>query len=149
LVLACWPGAERESEAAKLLRALLVFSVLVALYLVYFGIGSFAGLLLWPAAVLTLGRGDRSCSAVVQRRINTLIAGGVLTLAAALTASPALAAQDYPSRPLQELARRPFWTTRRDCSFWTARRCRSFWTSAGRSRPAGRLLRWRPLPDLS
>ena len=36
LVLACWPGAEPESQAAKSLRALLVFSVLVALYLVYF-----------------------------------------------------------------------------------------------------------------
>jgi hypothetical protein len=53
LVLACWPGAEPESQAAKSLRALLVFSVLVALYLIYLGIGSgFVGPLLWPAGVL-------------------------------------------------------------------------------------------------
>jgi hypothetical protein len=32
----------------------------------------------------------------VHRRINSLIAGGVHALAAALAASPALAAQDYP-----------------------------------------------------
>ncbi len=32
----------------------------------------------------------------VERLINTLIAGGVLALAAPLAASPALAAQDYP-----------------------------------------------------
>ena len=53
LVLACWPGTESESQAAKSLRALLVFSVLVALYLIYLGVGSgFVGPLLWPAAVL-------------------------------------------------------------------------------------------------
>jgi hypothetical protein len=32
----------------------------------------------------------------VERLINTLIAGGVLALVAALAASPALAVQDYP-----------------------------------------------------
>ena len=63
------------------------------------------------------------------------------------------------SRLVRKFARRPFWstkrnrslwTTRRNRSFWTAGRCRSFWTSAtGRRRPAGRLLRRRPLPDLS
>jgi hypothetical protein len=53
LVLACWPDAGTQSKAASSLRALLVFSVLVALYLVYLGIGSgFVGVLLWPAAVL-------------------------------------------------------------------------------------------------
>ncbi len=53
LVLACWPGAGTESKAASSLRALLVFSVLVAFYLVYLGIrGGFVGPLLWPAAVL-------------------------------------------------------------------------------------------------
>ena len=53
LVLACWPGAGTKSVAALSLRALLVFSVLVALYLVYLGIGTgFVGPLLWPAAVL-------------------------------------------------------------------------------------------------
>ncbi len=53
LVLACWPGAGMESKAASSLRALLVFSVLVAFYLVYLGIrGELVGPLLWPAAVL-------------------------------------------------------------------------------------------------
>ena len=53
LVLACWPGARTEAAAASSLRALLVFSVLAALYLVYLGIGSaFVGPILWPAAVL-------------------------------------------------------------------------------------------------
>jgi hypothetical protein len=53
LVLACWPSAESESQAAKSIRALLAFSVLVALYLVSLGIGGgFAGPILWPAAVL-------------------------------------------------------------------------------------------------
>jgi hypothetical protein len=53
LVLACWPRRGTEGEAASSLRALLVLSVLVALYLVYLGIGSsFVGPLLWPAVVL-------------------------------------------------------------------------------------------------
>ncbi len=53
LVLACWSRAGTKSVAASSLRALLVFSVLVALYLVYLGIGTgFVGPLLWPAAVL-------------------------------------------------------------------------------------------------
>ena len=53
LVLACWPGAAMESAAASSLRALLVFSVVVAIYLVYLGIGSgLMGPLLWPAAIL-------------------------------------------------------------------------------------------------
>ncbi len=53
VVLACWPRAGTKSVAASSLRALLVFSVLVALYLVYLGIGTgFVGPLLWPAAVL-------------------------------------------------------------------------------------------------
>jgi hypothetical protein len=50
LVLACWPRGGNEGAAAS---SLLVFSVLVALYLVYLGIGgTFAGPLLWPAAAL-------------------------------------------------------------------------------------------------
>ena len=53
LVLACWPGAEPEGQAAKSLRALFVFSLLVALYLAYLGIGTdFVGPILWPAVVL-------------------------------------------------------------------------------------------------
>jgi hypothetical protein len=50
LVLACWPRGGNEGAAAS---SLLVFSVLVALYLVYLGFGgTFAGPLLWPAAAL-------------------------------------------------------------------------------------------------
>jgi hypothetical protein len=53
LVLACWPRAGEESASAASLRALLVFSVLVALYLAYLGIGGgFPGPLLWPAVVM-------------------------------------------------------------------------------------------------
>jgi hypothetical protein len=53
LVLACWPRGGTEGAAVSPLLALLVFSVLVALYLVYLGIGSsFVGPLLWPAVVL-------------------------------------------------------------------------------------------------
>ena len=75
LVLACWPGAEPESQAAKSLRALLVLSVLVALYLAYLGIGgSFAGPLLWPAVVL------HSVVAIFLARawVNNLRGGGKL-----------------------------------------------------------------------
>ena len=53
LVLACWPGAGTQGTSVSSLRALLVFSVLVAVYLVYLGIGSsFIGPLLWSAAIL-------------------------------------------------------------------------------------------------
>ena len=55
LVLACWPAEEPESQATKSVRALLIFSALVALYLVYLGVdGGFGGPLLWPAMVLHL-----------------------------------------------------------------------------------------------
>ena len=49
LALACWPGlgAERRSAA----RALILFSLLSAVYLVYLGVRSgLVGPLLWPAA---------------------------------------------------------------------------------------------------
>ncbi len=53
LVLACWPYGASGGAAASSLRALLVLSVLVAVYLVYLGIGGgFTGPLLWPAVVL-------------------------------------------------------------------------------------------------
>jgi len=53
LVLACWPRGGAVSAAASSLQALLVLSVLVALYLVYLGIGGrLVGPLLWPAVVL-------------------------------------------------------------------------------------------------
>jgi hypothetical protein len=50
LALACWPGlAERKSSA----RALILFSLLSAIYLLYLGVGSGpVGILLWPAAAL-------------------------------------------------------------------------------------------------
>jgi hypothetical protein len=73
LVLACWPRGGTEGAAASSLQALLVFSVLVALYLVYLGIdGGFAGPLLWPAVVL------HSVVAIVLARawVNNSRAGG-------------------------------------------------------------------------
>jgi len=53
LTLACWPrlGVERRTAV----RALLVFSLLSAFYLVYLGVASgLTGPLLWPAATLHL-----------------------------------------------------------------------------------------------
>jgi hypothetical protein len=51
LALACWPGLGTERRSA--VRALLVFSLLSAIYLVYLGAGSgLVGPLLWPAAAL-------------------------------------------------------------------------------------------------
>ena len=51
LALACWPT--RDAAAGPALRALLLFSVLSALYLAYRGIrGGATGPLLWPAAAL-------------------------------------------------------------------------------------------------
>ncbi len=53
LVLACWPRAGREGIAASALPALLIFSALVALYLIYLGIGgAFVGPIFWAAVVL-------------------------------------------------------------------------------------------------
>ncbi len=53
LVVACWPRGGREGAAASSLQALFIFSVLVALYLIYLGIGGrFVGLILWPAVIL-------------------------------------------------------------------------------------------------
>ena len=51
LALACWPT--RDAAAGPPLRAMLVFSVLCAAYLIYRGIrGGATGPLLWPGAVL-------------------------------------------------------------------------------------------------
>jgi hypothetical protein len=45
LGIACWPGPP--------LAGLLIYSALITVYLAYLGfVGSFAGLLLWPAVVL-------------------------------------------------------------------------------------------------
>ena len=51
LALACWPGGGAASRSA--LRALLVFSLLTTIYLVYVGVGgALVGVLLWPAVAL-------------------------------------------------------------------------------------------------
>ena len=90
-----------------------------------------------------------------NRRVRTCF--GCRALAAALAASPALAGQDYPPGLFERSpvvpsgppdATAPSGPPELNRSFWTARHCRSFSTS-GRGRPAGRLLRWRRLPDLS
>ena len=53
LVLACWPSGGTGGAGASSLRSLLVFSLLVAVYLVYLGIsGGPVGSLLWPAVIL-------------------------------------------------------------------------------------------------
>jgi hypothetical protein len=51
LALACWPRLGAEVRSA--VRALLVFSLLTAVYLVYLGVRcQSVGILLWPAAAL-------------------------------------------------------------------------------------------------
>ena len=56
LALACWPRRNARSEANSALIALLVFSLLAALYLVHVGIrGELIGVLLWPAAATHAG----------------------------------------------------------------------------------------------
>jgi hypothetical protein len=51
LCIACWPGA-RTADLTPAFRAMLTFSALSALYLVYHVVrGGSAGFLLWPAAV--------------------------------------------------------------------------------------------------
>ena len=53
LALACWPVRWAETGSNSALRALLAFSLLAAVYLVYVGIGGkIVGILLWPAAAL-------------------------------------------------------------------------------------------------
>lgn len=53
LAFACWPGRGATTGSVPALRALLVFSLLTTIYLVYLGSsGQLAGPLLWPAAVL-------------------------------------------------------------------------------------------------
>lgn len=73
LALACWPRGPSPGQAAQPLLALLVFSVLCALLLVYIGIsGASAGLLLWPAAAAHAAiAGLLSWSSLVERRRQT------------------------------------------------------------------------------
>ena len=50
LALPCWPRASRRGEAVQPIFALLIFSVLCAVFLAFLGIlGEAEGLLLWPA----------------------------------------------------------------------------------------------------
>ena len=53
LGLACWPGHDENMALSHVLRAMLLYNPLVALYLAYLGIaGQGTGPLLWPAVGL-------------------------------------------------------------------------------------------------
>ena len=53
LGVACWPGREAGSGSARSARAMLTYSLLVTLYLVYLGVVvHLAGRLLWPAVAV-------------------------------------------------------------------------------------------------
>jgi hypothetical protein len=63
LGLACWPAARAENQTGAALRAMLIYSLLTTIYLLYLRIASdLAGMLLWPAvafhvaATILLGR---------------------------------------------------------------------------------------------
>jgi hypothetical protein len=63
LGLACWPGAQARSPTLTGLRAMVIYSLLATIYLVYLGAtGDLVGWLLWPAiafhaaSTLLLGR---------------------------------------------------------------------------------------------
>jgi hypothetical protein len=56
LVLATWPTPGATNPAASSVRALLIYNLLAAIYLVYVGIsGQLTGILLWPAVALHAG----------------------------------------------------------------------------------------------
>jgi hypothetical protein len=51
--LACWPAPAAANQATAAVRALLIYNLLAAIYLLYLGVGGkLVGALLWPAAVL-------------------------------------------------------------------------------------------------
>ena len=53
LGVACWPGRAAGSASASSIGAMLTYSLLVTIYLVYLGVvGRLAGILLWPAVVV-------------------------------------------------------------------------------------------------
>jgi len=53
LGVACWPGREAGSGSARSAGAMLTYSLLVTLYLVYLGgVVHLAGMLLWPAVAV-------------------------------------------------------------------------------------------------
>jgi hypothetical protein len=63
LRLACWPAAQAPSRTVAPLRAMLLYSLLTTIYLLYLGATSdLVGLLMWPAiafhaaSTLLLGR---------------------------------------------------------------------------------------------
>src|SRR5215475_14947996 len=52
LGVACWPDREAGNASARSTGAMLTYSLLVTIYLVYLGVvGRLAGILLWPAVV--------------------------------------------------------------------------------------------------
>jgi hypothetical protein len=51
--LACWPAPAAANQATSAVRALLIYNLLAAIYLLYLGVaGKLVGMLLWPAVVL-------------------------------------------------------------------------------------------------
>ena len=53
LGLACWPSSNASSGLRTALRAMLTYNLLVAVYLLYLGIGGeWVGSLLWPAVAI-------------------------------------------------------------------------------------------------
>jgi hypothetical protein len=53
LVLATWPTPAKTSDNASAVRILLIYNFLVAIYLIYVGMGGqLTGILLWPAVAL-------------------------------------------------------------------------------------------------
>lgn len=51
--LACWPPPAAANQAASGVRALLIYNLLAAIYLLYLGVGGkLVGMLLWPAVAL-------------------------------------------------------------------------------------------------
>src|SRR5262245_38696432 len=55
LGVACWPGRQAGSSDVTALRAMLTYSLLVTIYLIYLGVvAHLAGILLWPAVAAHL-----------------------------------------------------------------------------------------------
>lgn len=53
LGVACWPGRPPAGTGTTAFRAMVIYNVLIALYLIYLGTaGHLRGVLLWPAVVL-------------------------------------------------------------------------------------------------
>jgi hypothetical protein len=55
LGVACWTGRKMRGVNTTAVRAILTYSLLVTIYLVYLGIVGQAGILLWPAVAAHLG----------------------------------------------------------------------------------------------